>query len=82
MISNWMWNLIGCGCETHEDFVELVKRASERTEISVSEIIEPNEEFTDEFIEVGLYEGVLTCFIARGKSGRFYVVEISWMEDC
>ena len=81
MISNWIYDLVGCGFETKEEFDQYVTRISERDEISFTDILEPDTEFGDEYIEVGLYEGVLTCFIARGKSGRFYVVEISWMED-
>ena len=80
-MKTWMNNLFGLGFETKEEFNSYIKEVANEKEITISEINEPNVEFGDEFIDVGLYNGVLTCFIARGKSGRFYVVEVSYFED-
>lgn len=69
-------NLVGLGFETEQELQSYVKSISGVT--SVSEIVQPDNDFSDEmvFLEVNDNEEH-TLFIARGKSGRIYIIEVA-----
>lgn len=67
--------LVGLGFETEQELQSYIKSIYGVT--SVSEIVQPDNDFSDEmvFLEVNDNEEH-TLFIARGKSGRIYIIEV------
>lgn len=74
--------IIGLGFETETEMHDWIRQECENESVVViSNIHEPNEKTEDEYFEIGLSNKVITCWIARGKSGRIYVVERIVMND-
>lgn len=65
--------IIGLGFETESEMHDWIRQ--DESVVVISDIHEPNEENEDEYFEIGLSNKVITCWIARGKSGRIYIVE-------
>ena len=69
-------HLVGLGFETYEEFKNHFESMEEVT--SVSDIIPPDNDISDEmiFLETNCGKGEYVLFIARGASGRFYIIEV------
>ena len=68
-------NLIGLGFKNEEDLQDFLIKNVDGIQ-SISDIQKPAFEDTDEFIDVEVNDDFHALFLARGASGRIYIIEV------
>lgn len=69
--------LVGLGFETISELQSYLKEGFSEGFVKVSDLQIPVDEFGDEFIDVELGEfEYYTLYLAQGRSGRYYIVEV------